>query len=52
VLTLGLPDEFSEHGDHAKLLAALGLDATGIEVSVRKRFGSLLHATPGLKVVG
>jgi 1-deoxy-D-xylulose-5-phosphate synthase len=52
VLTLGLPDEFSEHGDPAKLLAALGLDATGIEASIRARFGSLLHAAPGLKVVG
>ncbi|MDO8888069.1 MAG: 1-deoxy-D-xylulose-5-phosphate synthase [Hydrogenophaga sp.] len=52
VLTLGLPDEFSEHGDPAKLLAALGLDAAGIEASIRARFESLLHATPGLKVVG
>jgi 1-deoxy-D-xylulose-5-phosphate synthase len=52
VLSLGLPDEFSEHGDPAKLLAALGLDATGIEASVRARFGALLHAAPGLKVVG
>ncbi|AOF86459.1 1-deoxy-D-xylulose-5-phosphate synthase [Hydrogenophaga sp. RAC07] len=52
VLTLGLPDEFSEHGDPAKLLAALGLDAAGIEASIRARFGSLLHAAPGLKVVG
>ncbi len=52
VLSLGLPDEFSEHGDHAKLLSALGLDAAGIEASVRARFESLLHAAPGLKVVG
>ncbi len=52
VLTLGLPDEFSEHGDPAKLLAALGLDAAGIEASIRARFESLLHAVPGLKVVG
>ena len=52
VLTLGLPDEFSEHGDPAKLLAALGLDAHGIEASIRARFGALLHAAPGLKVVG
>eukprot|EP01041_Mallomonas_annulata_P032677 gene32677-55190_t len=51
VLTLGLPDEFSEHGDPAKLLAALGLDAHGIEASIRARFGALLHAAPGLKVV-
>ena len=38
VLTLGLPDMFIEHGDHAKLLALQGLDAVGIEQSVRKRF--------------
>ncbi|MDP3165345.1 MAG: 1-deoxy-D-xylulose-5-phosphate synthase, partial [Hydrogenophaga sp.] len=52
VLALGLPDEFSEHGDPAKLLGALGLDAAGIEASIRARFESLLHAAPGLKVVG
>ncbi len=52
VLSLGLPDEFSEHGDPAKLLAALGLDAVGIEASIRARFEPLLHAAPGLKVVG
>ena len=50
VLALGLPDEFSEHGDPAKLLASLGLDAAGIEASIRTRFESLLHAAPGLKV--
>jgi 1-deoxy-D-xylulose-5-phosphate synthase len=38
VLALGLPDEFSEHGDPAKLLAQMGLDAAGIERSVRERF--------------
>ena len=42
LLHLGLPDEFIEHGDHAKLLAGLGLDAAGIEASVRKRFGAHL----------
>jgi 1-deoxy-D-xylulose-5-phosphate synthase len=39
VLQLGLPDEFVEHGDPAKLLALAGLDAAGIEQSIRKRFG-------------
>ena len=39
LMHLGLPDVFVEHGDHAKLLAGLGLDAAGIEASVRKRFG-------------
>jgi 1-deoxy-D-xylulose-5-phosphate synthase len=35
VLQLGLPDRFIEHGDPAKLLASVGLDAAGIEASVR-----------------
>ena len=43
LMHLGLPDVFVEHGDHAKLLAGLGLDAAGIEASVRKRFG--VHLT-------
>ncbi|MFM6999752.1 MAG: 1-deoxy-D-xylulose-5-phosphate synthase [Limnohabitans sp.] len=38
VLQLGLPDVFIEHGDPAQLLAAQGLDATGIEASIRQRF--------------
>ncbi|OYT89921.1 MAG: 1-deoxy-D-xylulose-5-phosphate synthase [Burkholderiales bacterium PBB6] len=42
VLTLGLPDEFIEHGDHGKLMALCGLDAAGIEQSVLKRFGAPL----------
>ena len=40
VLVLGLPDTFVEHGDQAKLLGLCGLDATGIEQSVLKRFGA------------
>jgi 1-deoxy-D-xylulose-5-phosphate synthase len=39
VLHLGLPDEFIEHGDPAKLLALQGLDAAGIEASIRRRWG-------------
>jgi 1-deoxy-D-xylulose-5-phosphate synthase len=39
VLQIGLPDEFIEHGDPAKLQALVGLDATGIEQAVLKRFG-------------
>jgi 1-deoxy-D-xylulose-5-phosphate synthase len=35
LLQLGLPDRFIEHGDHGKLLAMLGLDAAGIEASMR-----------------
>jgi len=30
VLVLGLPDRFIDHGDPAKLLASVGLDAEGI----------------------
>ncbi|WP_459618110.1 1-deoxy-D-xylulose-5-phosphate synthase [Bordetella sp. 2513F-2] len=42
VLQLGLPDEFIDHGDQAALLAGLGLDAAGIEASIRGRFAGLL----------
>jgi 1-deoxy-D-xylulose-5-phosphate synthase len=38
VLNLGLPDVFIEHGDPAKLMALQGLDAFGIEQSIRTRF--------------
>lgn len=38
VLHLGLKDEFTEHGEPAKLLALQGLDAAGIEASIRSRF--------------
>jgi 1-deoxy-D-xylulose-5-phosphate synthase len=52
VLQLGLPDAFIEHGDPVRLLAAQGLDASGIEASVRQRFGHVMAApSPGLKVV-
>jgi 1-deoxy-D-xylulose-5-phosphate synthase len=51
VLQLGLPDEFVEHGDPARLLSMLGLDAAGIERSVRTRFADLVEGNPGLKVV-
>ncbi len=40
VLQLGLPDEFIEHGDPAKLMSQCGLDAAGIEQSILKRFGA------------
>jgi 1-deoxy-D-xylulose-5-phosphate synthase len=52
VLVLGLSDTFIEHGDHAKLLAIEGLDAAGIEASIRARFGSLVRNATPLKVVG
>lgn len=37
-LQLGLPDEFIEHGDPARLLALNGLDADGITSTIRRRF--------------
>jgi len=53
LLQLGLCDEFTEHGDPARLLALQGLDAAGIEASVRKRFADLVERMPpALKVVG
>jgi 1-deoxy-D-xylulose-5-phosphate synthase len=42
VLQLGLPDQFIEHGDPAKLLSMQGLDAAGIEASIRARFVELV----------
>jgi 1-deoxy-D-xylulose-5-phosphate synthase len=47
VLRLGVPDVFTEHGDPAKILSTLGLDAAGIEASVRGRFADLLHPADG-----
>ena len=43
VLHLGLPDSFIEHGDPTRMLADCGLDATGIERSVRQRITLLPH---------
>jgi 1-deoxy-D-xylulose-5-phosphate synthase len=40
LLQLGLPDVFIEHGDPARLLVQAGLDASGIEAAIRKRFGA------------
>ena len=55
LLQIGLPDKFIEQGDPGKLLALQGLDASGIEASVRHRFGDLLTgaapAAPALKAV-
>ncbi|WP_336972904.1 1-deoxy-D-xylulose-5-phosphate synthase [Alcaligenes sp. PF14] len=44
VLQLGYPDEFIDHGDQKKIAQDLGLDAAGIERSIRARFSSLLEA--------
>ncbi len=35
VLRLGLPDHFIDHGDQAQLLSQIGLDADGIEKTIR-----------------
>jgi 1-deoxy-D-xylulose-5-phosphate synthase len=45
MLHLGLPDRFVDHGDPARLLASVGLDAASIEASIRARFGELLRET-------
>jgi 1-deoxy-D-xylulose-5-phosphate synthase len=39
MLQLGLPDRFIDHGDPGLLLKLEGLDAAGIERSIRERFG-------------
>jgi len=46
VLVLGLSDVFTEHGDPAHLMALQGLDAAGIETSIRTRYGALLASRP------
>jgi 1-deoxy-D-xylulose-5-phosphate synthase len=38
VLMLGLPDKFIDHGDPAKLLSTVGLDAAGITASIKQRY--------------
>jgi 1-deoxy-D-xylulose-5-phosphate synthase len=43
VLVLGIGDVFTEHGDPTKLLAEMGLDAAGIQMSIEKRFATLLN---------
>ncbi len=48
LLQLGLRDEFIEHGDVGKLLSLQGLDAQGIEASIRQRFGSLVESGSSL----
>ncbi|MEW5879153.1 MAG: 1-deoxy-D-xylulose-5-phosphate synthase [Pseudomonadota bacterium] len=45
MLHLGLPDRFVDHGDPARLLASVGLDAAGVEASIRARFGEVLRET-------
>jgi 1-deoxy-D-xylulose-5-phosphate synthase len=42
VMTLGVADLFTEHGDPVKLLTELGLDAAGIRASIMQRFPHLV----------
>jgi 1-deoxy-D-xylulose-5-phosphate synthase len=51
ILHLGLPDRFIDHGDHALLLKQEGLDADGIEASIRARFDDLLSADSRTRLV-
>ncbi len=44
LLQLGLRDAFLEHAGRDELLAEEGLDAAGIEASIRRRFANLLIA--------
>jgi 1-deoxy-D-xylulose-5-phosphate synthase len=50
-LHLGLPDHFIDHGDPAGLLAGAGLDAAGLEQSIRDRFGALLREARRVKSI-
>jgi 1-deoxy-D-xylulose-5-phosphate synthase len=51
LLRLGLPDRFIDHGDQQQLLASVGLDAAGIERSIRERFADLLAPARRVKSV-
>jgi len=51
LLLLGLPDRFVDHGDSQQLLASVGLDAAGIERSIRERFAGLLAPVRRVKSV-
>ncbi|MBV8209450.1 MAG: 1-deoxy-D-xylulose-5-phosphate synthase [Burkholderiaceae bacterium] len=50
-LHLGLPDRFIDHGDPAALVASAGLDAAGLEQSIRDRFGALLREDRRVKSI-
>ena len=51
VLQLGLQDRFIDHGDPALLLRLEGLDAAGIERSIRERFGDLVPSEGSPRLV-
>jgi 1-deoxy-D-xylulose-5-phosphate synthase len=41
LLQLGLPDRFIDHGRHSEQLTLCGLDASGVEASIRRRMTQL-----------
>jgi 1-deoxy-D-xylulose-5-phosphate synthase len=41
VLLLGLPDRFIDHGDPARLLASVGLDAAGIQTAISNAISAM-----------
>ena len=57
MLFRSVPDVFTDHGDPQKILASLGLDASGIQAAVQTRFNHWLGADvspvpANLKLVG
>ncbi len=46
MLSLGLPDQFIDHGKREELIAEQGLDAAGIERAIRERLKHLSNALP------
>jgi 1-deoxy-D-xylulose-5-phosphate synthase len=48
VLQLGLPDRFVDHGDPTVLLSQCGLDAGGIEKSVRANWNNSSQQRPAV----
>ncbi len=50
-LHLGLPDHFIDHGDPAGLISKVGLDAAGLERSIRDRFGAMLREARRVKSI-
>ena len=51
LLQLGLSDRFIDHGDPGLLLKLEGLDAAGIERSIRERFSELLSSEGAPRLV-
>jgi 1-deoxy-D-xylulose-5-phosphate synthase len=49
LLVLGLPDRFLEHGKPQQMLHDVGLDAEGIEASIRERLAALRPARKGAR---